>query len=93
MSQMAKQFAPYFRNGLLYFPVKTVDILVMAGLDQQTGWMLQNGLSLDDQVRIDQIRKAVELVTLKAKDGSALHMALTSPEARFMLTNMSAQVF
>lgn len=93
MNKTTKQFAPYFRNGLLYFPVQTVEVLVKAGLDQNTGCKLQNGLSLDDRTSIDQVRKSVEAVAHTVKSGSALHIALTSPEVRFMLTNVPVQVF
>ena len=78
--------APYFRNGLLYFPEKTVCALIEVGLDSQTGYMAQHGLSLDDRASLQELNKAVDALLLQIDSSSPFFEALTSDDAYFMLT-------
>ncbi len=78
--------APYFRNGLLYFPEKTVCALVEVGLDSQTGYMAQRGLSLGDRISLDELSKAIDALLLQIEPDSPFFAALTSEDAYFILT-------
>ena len=78
--------APYFRNGLLYFPEKTVCALVEVGLDSQTGYMAQRGLSLDDYISLSELSKSIDALLLQIDSSSPFFKALTSDDAYFMLT-------
>ena len=78
--------APYFRNGLLYFPEKTVRALIEVGLDSQTGYMAQHGLSLDDHRSLSELSTAIDALLLQIDSTSPFFNALTSDEAYFILT-------
>ena len=78
--------APYFRNGLLYFPEKTIKALLEAGLDQHTGQQAMQGLSLDDNDTLAQIAYAVDELLSRVDATSPFFNALASDDAYFMLT-------
>jgi len=66
---------PYFRNGLLYFPEKTVYALMEVGLDTQTGYMAQHGLSLDDHHSLNELSAAVDALLLQIDSSSPFFIA------------------
>ena len=84
--------APYFRNGLLYFPAKTVCALIEVGLDSQTGYMAQHGLSLDDRHSLNELSKAIDALLMQINSTSPFFEALTSEDAYFMLTGKPISV-
>lgn len=88
-----REYAPYFRNGLLYLPEKTVTLLVDVGLDQTTGDAALRGLALDDhQEQIARISQALEQALAQMEDDTQAYHALTSGEAQFMLTGKPTNV-
>jgi hypothetical protein len=79
---------PYFRNGLLYFPEWTVNLLVGAGLDTRIAAAAVCGLRLDDHSALDQVRDAAAALLAQVEPGSPVFAALASAEAQFMLTGV-----
>jgi hypothetical protein len=83
-----RKLAPYFRNGLLYVPQKTIDALVNVGLDNDTAARAIMGLQLDDVDSLHQLSEAIdELLNLVEVD-SPMFEALTSDESYFILTGV-----
>ena len=78
--------APYFRNGLLYFPEETINALLEVGLDWHTGQQAMQGLSLDDSDTLAQIGHAVDELLSQVDAPSPFFSALASDDAYFMLT-------
>jgi hypothetical protein len=78
--------APYFRNGLLYFPEKTIRALVEVGLDWQTGHRATRGISLDDGESLAKLTHAIDTLLSQVDYNSPFYNALTSDDAYFMLT-------
>lgn len=90
MTESMWDFAPYFRNGLLYLPQRTVDMLVMAGLDATIGQAALHGLALDDhKVEIGQINRALELLLSEMEEDTQAFQTLSSNDTQFMLTGKS----
>jgi hypothetical protein len=80
-------YAPYFRNGLLYLPEKTVDLLIEAGLEKELAQAALKGLALDDhREQIGRINRVLEAALEKMEDDSHPFQALTTDDARFMMT-------
>ena len=83
----ANEYAPFFRNGLLYLPEKTIDLLISAGLEPELAQAAQAGLALDDhRTQIARINHVLESVLAGLEASSRPFQALTSDDARFMLT-------
>jgi hypothetical protein len=83
----SKDFAPYFRNGLLYLPQKTVDMLTDAGMDKGLAQAALMGLALDDhKAQIGQISRKLEEVLSTMEEDTHAFRALNSNDAQFMLT-------
>ena len=78
--------APYFRNGLLYFPEKTINALLEVGLDWRVGQRAIHGLSLDDSDLLAQISFSVDELLSQIDEASPFFHALASDDAYFMLT-------
>jgi hypothetical protein len=88
-----RDYAPYFRNGLLYLPEKTVALLVDVGLDKATGEAALNGLALDDnREQISRISQALEQALGQMEEETGAYQVLASEEAQFMLTGKRANV-
>jgi hypothetical protein len=84
-------FAPYFRNGLLYLPEKTVDLLIEAGLEKELAQAALNGLALDDhREQIGKINRVLEAALEKMEEDSQPFQALSNDDARFMMTGKPA---
>jgi hypothetical protein len=80
-------YAPYFRNGLLYLPEKTVDLLIEAGLERELAKAALKGLALDDnREQIGRINRVLEAALEKMEEDSQPFQALTTDDARFMMT-------
>jgi hypothetical protein len=87
MSLDSRAFAPYFRNGRLYLPEKTVALLMDAGLQRDVAEAATRGLALDtDRELIAEINRALEFVLTDLEEDSQEFRALTSEEAQFILT-------
>lgn len=82
---------PYFRNGLLYFPEWTVNLLVGAGLDASVGRAAAKGLRLDDTALLADVQAAVAALLAQVGPDSPVFVALTSAEVQFMLTGVPHQ--
>lgn len=83
----SRDYAPYFRNGLLLLPEKTVDLLISAGLDDAVGKAALKGLNLvDDREEIAIISKSLEGALEKLETSSDEYHVLNSDETSFMLT-------
>jgi hypothetical protein len=88
-----REYAPYFRNGLLYLPEKTVSLLVDVGLDKATGEAALRGLALDDhREQIALISQSLEQALAQMEDDTQAYHALSSGEAQFMLTGKPVNV-
>lgn len=79
-------FAPYFNNGLLYFPERTLQELVAVGLDHQVARRASRGLSLDDNASLEKLSGAIDTLLAQIDASSPYFEALTSDDAYFMLT-------
>lgn len=79
-------FAPYFRNGRLYLPPKTIHLLRDAGLDDSAAQAAHNGLDLDEhQHHITAINGSLaKAVAALPTDTQEFHV-LTSRETLFVL--------
>ena len=81
-----EDFAPYFMNGLLYLPEKTVKLLVEAGLEAETGKAALDGLALDDdKATIAKINQALESLLTQMSHSSEAFNELASDEVKFLL--------
>lgn len=85
---MPTRLEPYFQNGLLYFPQRTIDALVAVGLDWRIGRAAIIGLAPDDRSALDEIHQAVQIALAALEPGTPLHSALTSDTTWFMLTGL-----
>jgi hypothetical protein len=86
MSQY-NEYAPYFRNGLLYLTEKTVTLLTTAGLDKSIGQAALRGLALDDhREQIALISRSLEQVLGQMEEDTQAFQALSSDETQFLLT-------
>ena len=81
-----RKLAPYFRNGLLYFPEKTIQALLEVGLDWRIGHQATQGLSLDDNDSLEKIGESIDLLLGQVDAQSPFFGALASDDAYFMLT-------
>ncbi|HEX2908733.1 MAG TPA: hypothetical protein VHO69_17815 [Phototrophicaceae bacterium] len=87
MQSNVGEFAPYFRNGLLYLPEKTVQLLIEAGLERELAQAALTGLALDDnREQIGRINKVLEQALGQMEEDSQPFQALTTDDAKFMLT-------
>jgi hypothetical protein len=83
---LLQDYAPFFREGLLYLPERTIDLLIDSGLDSDIAKMATYGLRLDDDRRnialiSNQLEKALANL-------SNIHGQLTSQETKFMLSDI-----
>lgn len=94
MPSSSSDYAPYFRNGLLYLPEKTVGLLIEAGLEKELARAALNGLALDDhRDQIGMINRVLEAALEKMEEDSQPFRALTTEDAKFLMTGKpSAQV-
>lgn len=76
----SNDYAPFFSDGRLFLPEKTLELLMSAGLDSQIAHAAQNGLALDDdRAMIGQISDLLVRILN--------HLAETHPEAYEQLSN------
>jgi hypothetical protein len=88
-----RDYAPYFRNGRLYLPEKTVGLLLDVGLNQAIGEAALSGLALDDhRDQIAQISQALEAALAQMEEDTQAYQALSSDEAQFILTGKPMNV-
>ncbi len=90
MKDETSTLMPYYRNGLLYFPTKTVEMLHKNGLSKTIAQAASAGLSLDDEAEMQEVRSAVQAVLNQSAKDSAIYAALNNPETQFMLTGKPA---
>ncbi len=87
MNLDSRAFAPYFRNGLLYLPDRTVKLLIEAGLDRDVAQAALRGLALDTERQwIAEINRTLEIMLAEMEEDSQEFRALTTDEAQFILT-------
>ncbi len=87
MRSTASEYAPYFRNGLLFLPEKTVLLLIENGLDKELAQAALNGLALDDnRAQIARINRVLEEALAQMEEDSQPFRALASDESKFMMT-------
>jgi hypothetical protein len=85
-------YAPYYYDGLLYLPPKTVDLLREAGLAEEVTQAALNGLALDDdKALIGEISSALEVILEQVTDNSPIHQDLNTEETQFLLTGRPVQ--
>ncbi len=79
-------FAPYFRNGRLYLPPKTIHLLQTAGLDDGAAQAARDGLDLDDhQHHITAISGSLAKALADLPTDTQEFRVLTSRETQFAL--------
>ena len=82
-------YAPYFRDGLLYLPKVTNQLLVTSGFDQQSTQDAINGLRLDeDKSKIAELNDQLSQLIETLDEGSVIKGQLTSPEVQFIFTSI-----
>jgi len=87
----SQDYAPYFRDGLLFLPEKTLTLLLEAGLDAEVAHVAQRGLALDDdRALIGEISATLERVMGQIAEGSQAYQQLNTHEAYFLLTGRPA---
>jgi hypothetical protein len=87
----SQTYAPYFRNGRLYLPEKTVALLIDAGLKREVAEAALGGLALDtNRQQIAEINHILEIMLTDMEEDSQEFQALTSEEAQFLLTGKPA---
>jgi hypothetical protein len=87
---MYKPYAPYFRHGNLYLPLKTVSLLIDVGLEPALAERALHGLALDDhREEIGIISRALEQALYWMQIERPAYETLSSTETRFMLTPVS----
>jgi hypothetical protein len=87
----SQDYAPYFRDGLLFLPEKTLALLVEAGLDVEVAYVAQRGLALDDdRALIGEISATLERVMGQIAEGSQAYQELNTHETYFLLTGRPA---
>jgi hypothetical protein len=86
-----QDYAPFFCEGLLFLPSKTVELLIKAGLDPRIGEAALHGLTLDDhKALIGEISdKLVALLGTISEDSRA-YQQLNSDLTHFMLSGKPA---
>ncbi len=87
-----EDYAPYFSNGLLYLPPRTVKLLIKTGLDKEVAASALKGLALDDDRElIGMMSNLLERVLEHVADNSEAFQQLNSPETQFMFTGKPAR--
>lgn len=87
MTSIYRELAPFFRNGRLYIPQRTIAMLANAGLDRQIAQAALGGLDLDQQRDlIATIDRALENVLATLESDTQEYVVLSSDETRFLLT-------
>lgn len=87
----SKDYAPYFRDGLLYLPQKTVKLLTEYGIDPSVANTALQGLALDDdRVLIGQISQTLEDIMGDVAENSQFYRELNTEEAQFILRGRTA---
>lgn len=90
---MYNSYAPYFHNGKLFLPRKTVNLLMRAGLDANLAEQACQGLALDDHyAQIAIISKVLEVVLHRLEIDRSAYEALSSTETLFMLQPVNMAV-
>jgi len=83
----SQNYAPYFHDGRLYLPNRTVELLIQAGLEREVAQAALEGLALDDDhEHIGLISNMLERVMGQIAENSEAFRQLNSSETRFMLT-------
>lgn len=86
-------YAPYYREGLLHLPHPTLDLLRMHGLSAHDAERAMHGLALDDdRPIINRISNLIERALESLTEHSSAFYQLNSPETRFMLSDIDANV-
>lgn len=88
MSMDYRNFAPYFRNGMLFLPQRTVSALLDAGLSRPLAEHALLGIPLDDRINLDNLSKAVFNLIIDMDPQHPLVGALANEETYFALTGV-----
>ncbi len=86
---LSKDYSPFFREGLLYFPETTLTLLVESGLDSNIAQLAKVGLRLDDdRSYIAHISDHLETTLTTLVQHSRIYEQLASQVTKFMLSDM-----
>jgi hypothetical protein len=86
---LLKDYAPFFREGQLFLPDTTIQLLIESGLDSEIAQSATDGLRLDDDRRnIGLISNHLEKALAYLTHQSHIHDQLSSHETKFMLSDM-----
>lgn len=86
-----QDFAPFFHNGQLCFPAEVVDLLAAAGLNAELVEAARRGIPLHERDKIADIERVLLLVIERLPHSGDAYEALTSEDARFMLTGFPVE--
>jgi len=82
-------YAPYFRNGLLYIPRETAQLIHITGLDADLATDATNGLRLDDDSqKIAQLNLQLQELIAGLDDQPAIQAQLSSSEVQFIFSSI-----
>lgn len=82
-------YAPYFRDGLLYIPQATAKMLIEAGYNSPLNNNATNGFRLDeDNEKIAQLNQQLQELIAEMDDTSAIKVQLTSSEVKFVFSQI-----
>lgn len=82
-------YAPFFREGMLYLPAKTIDLLIRDGLDLKKAEDARQGLRLDDDRQlIAEISNQLERILESMSEESTAFQELNTEDTRFMLSDI-----
>ena len=88
----SEDYAPYFTDGKLYIPPKTVELLIQAGLDRNIAQSALDGLALDDdRENIGVISSALENVLEQIAHNTRAFQQLNSTDIHFLFTGRPAK--
>ncbi len=86
MYNTIEDYAPFFREGLLFLPPLTVEMLITSGMEQHRAEAALYGLALDDDRElIGQISNTLERVLESLTMGHPAFDQLSTEASRFML--------
>ena len=86
---VSKDYEPFFREGLLFFPEITLKLLIESGMDSQIAQLAKVGLRLDEDRRyITHITEQLEKTLANLTQQSRIYEQLASQVTKFMLSDM-----
>ena len=84
----SEDYAPYFREGLLFIPEKTLDLLQKSDLPEEILVIARRGMQLDDdRDTIGIISNRLEYIMEKLEQDTRAYKDLSSESTQFILSD------